>query len=412
MGAAKLLKEKRLTIFWSSCATHTINLMLEGIGGLPRFKNALDQEKKLTIFIYAHTKTLAMMRNYTKKREIIRSGVTRFASAFLTLQSLFEKKEQLKHMFSSTEWEECKFSGMPKGRASYGTVTSLQFWAGVTQCLKVLSPLVKVIRMVDADWKPSMGFVYEDIKVAKEEIMKALGGQEKAYKSIIDIITNKMKEMQRQVVTIDLPKYKEKVDRFGVELGYKSCMVNNADFDPGNLFLLLFAYFIKCKMVGTFWWLDSSFNKDCNEILSLTSSSSGCERNWSTFEVVHTKKRNRLETSRLNNLVNVQFNANLTEKNKKRKNRTLEVLLANDSHSAQEGIVDCSDRDVDEVDPESNMESIGEALGTNDNQVSHQNSTTRELFDEDFESESEEQVFEEGEYESDGVQILEEVGGD
>lgn len=30
MGAAKLLKQKRPTIFWTSCATHTINLMLEG----------------------------------------------------------------------------------------------------------------------------------------------------------------------------------------------------------------------------------------------------------------------------------------------------------------------------------------------------------------------------------------------
>ncbi|CAH1426499.1 unnamed protein product [Lactuca virosa] len=193
MGAAKLLQEKRPTIFWTSCATHTINLMLEGIGGLPRFKKVLDQAKKLTIFIYAHHKTLAMMRNHTKKRELIRPGVTGFASAFLTLQSLSEKKEQLKNMFSSSEWEECKFSGTPKGRASYGTVTSLQFWAGVTQCLKVFSPLVKVLRMVDADWKPSMGFVYGELKVAKEEIMKALGGNEKAYKPIIDIINHKMK---------------------------------------------------------------------------------------------------------------------------------------------------------------------------------------------------------------------------
>nr|KAJ0217699.1 hypothetical protein LSAT_V11C300109300 [Lactuca sativa] len=77
-----------------------------------------------------------------------------------------------------------------------------------------------------------------------------------------------------------------------------------------------------------------------------------------------------------------------------------------------EATVDCNDRDVDEVDPESIMESIDEALGTNDNQASCQNSTTRELFDEDFESESEERVFEEGEYESDGVQILEEFRGD
>ncbi|XP_052171638.1 uncharacterized protein LOC127787616 [Diospyros lotus] len=57
MGAAKLLKVKRPNIFWTSCATHTINLMLESIGKLPRYKKVIDQAKSLTIFIYAHHKT-------------------------------------------------------------------------------------------------------------------------------------------------------------------------------------------------------------------------------------------------------------------------------------------------------------------------------------------------------------------
>nr|KAJ0192563.1 hypothetical protein LSAT_V11C800415170 [Lactuca sativa] len=43
MGAAKLLKEKKSKNIRTSCATHTINLMLEGIGGLPRCKKVLDQ---------------------------------------------------------------------------------------------------------------------------------------------------------------------------------------------------------------------------------------------------------------------------------------------------------------------------------------------------------------------------------
>ncbi|XP_076910441.1 uncharacterized protein LOC143568088 [Bidens hawaiensis] len=107
MGAAKLLNEKRPTIFWTSCATHTINLMLEGIATLPRYQKVLTKAKALIVFIYAHHKTLAMMRNFTKKRDIVRPGVTRFASAFLTLQSLADKKAQLKQMFTSDEWEKC-----------------------------------------------------------------------------------------------------------------------------------------------------------------------------------------------------------------------------------------------------------------------------------------------------------------
>ncbi|GKF51576.1 uncharacterized protein Tco_0148043, partial [Tanacetum coccineum] len=123
MGAANLLKEKRPTILWTSCATHMINLMLEAIGGLPRFKKTLDQAKRFTIFIYAHHKTLALMRYFTKKRDIVRPGVTRFASAFLTLQSLAKKKAQLRQMFTSDEWEKCKFSKTVKGKAAYASST-------------------------------------------------------------------------------------------------------------------------------------------------------------------------------------------------------------------------------------------------------------------------------------------------
>nr|KAJ0224354.1 hypothetical protein LSAT_V11C100034380 [Lactuca sativa] len=46
-------------------------------------------------------------------------------------------------------------------------------------------------------------------------------------------------------------------------------------------------------------------------ILSQTAYSSGCERNWSVFERIHTKKRNRLEHQRLNNLVFVHYNLRL-----------------------------------------------------------------------------------------------------
>nr|XP_017225777.1 PREDICTED: uncharacterized protein LOC108201946 [Daucus carota subsp. sativus] len=108
MAAAKLLKVKRPNIFWTSCATHTLNLILEGIGKIPRIQHIIEKAKALTIFIYAHHATLALMRKFTRKKKIVRPGVTRFASSFLTLQHILEKEEKLKHMFLSKEWGECK----------------------------------------------------------------------------------------------------------------------------------------------------------------------------------------------------------------------------------------------------------------------------------------------------------------
>ncbi|XP_023759888.1 uncharacterized protein LOC111908296 [Lactuca sativa] len=288
--------------------------------------------------------------------------------------------------------------------------------------------------MVHADWKPSMGFVYGEIKIGKEEIIKSLGGNEKHYKPIIDIINTKMNgrldstlhltsyllnlyyhyndsqlqydpdvmdavheffdtlfcgdlEKQRHVVTIDLPKYKKNVDRFGCDLAIKHS-----------------------SSWGLFGGVTPHLTMVSMRILSLTSSSLGCERKWSTFEGVHTNKRNRLETSKLNNLVYFQFNANLMEKNKKRKDRNMEVLLANNSLSAQEWIVDCDECDADEVHPKM----VDEALATDVSQAPQESTRTRELLNEDFESESEseKQVLEEEEYESDGVQITEVCGED
>ena len=179
MGAAKLLKLKRPNIFWTSCATHTINLMLESIGKMPRYKKVIDQAKNLTIFIYAHHKTLSLMRSFTKKRDIVRPGVTRFASSFLTLQSLMEKKAQLRTMFTSSEWDECKWSKTVKGKAAYATVMSIAFWNGVTLCLKVFAPLVKVLRIVDADSCQSI--------IVKRELLEKCG-QLKGVQKMMTII--------------------------------------------------------------------------------------------------------------------------------------------------------------------------------------------------------------------------------
>ncbi|ESQ43659.1 hypothetical protein EUTSA_v10015876mg [Eutrema salsugineum] len=41
VSAAKMLKEKRPTIFWSGCAAHTLDLMLEGVSKLPNFHKVI-----------------------------------------------------------------------------------------------------------------------------------------------------------------------------------------------------------------------------------------------------------------------------------------------------------------------------------------------------------------------------------
>ena len=158
---------------------------------MPKFKFVIDKSKELTIFIYAHHKTLSLMRKFTKKRDIVRPGITRFASSFLTMQSLLEKQENLRYMFLSKEWLECKWSSTAKGTKIYSTIVSQTYWQALSMCVEIFKPLVKVLRIDDGDWRPSMGFV--ELKDAKKEIIRICRGAADMYEPILDIIESKAK---------------------------------------------------------------------------------------------------------------------------------------------------------------------------------------------------------------------------
>uniref|UniRef100_A0A8R7PEK6 DUF659 domain-containing protein n=1 Tax=Triticum urartu TaxID=4572 RepID=A0A8R7PEK6_TRIUA len=194
MGAKKMLLEKRPNMFWSSCATHTINLMLQGIGDLPRFSKVLEKAKAFTIFVYGHTRTLDCMRHFSSGKEIIRPGVTRFASAYVTVESLLDKKDQLRKMVVDSRWDKLREVKSKKGKAAIATMMSMAFWKDLKLCLNVFEPLVKVLRLVDGDVNPSMGFVYGEIVKAKKEIKEVYGNVELHYKDVINIVEKKMKD--------------------------------------------------------------------------------------------------------------------------------------------------------------------------------------------------------------------------
>ncbi|CAO2038512.1 unnamed protein product, partial [Urochloa humidicola] len=456
MAAKDLLFVKRPSIFWTSCATHTLNLMLEGMGKIKKFKGIIDQAKSMTIFIYSHHRTLALMRKYTKKRDIVRPGVTRFASNFLTLQSLYEKREQLRTMTQCDEWD--KFLQMShikknsKGVLATAAMTKPNFWNGVALCLRVFEPLVKVLRMVDSDIKPSMAFLYGEIVKAKEQIKVAIRNIDKPvnlalYNNVIEIIDNKMKDRldsplhlaaylmnpyysyndesvftseqvmdgfittvetfyhgdydkQSKVLNEELHKFRDKQGHFGKPVAKAGC--TNYDFSPANWW-------------GSYGTQVPTLQRMAIRILSLTSSSSGCERNWSCFEDIHTKKRNKLTCERLNQLVFVQYNNRMNgKKNKAKKNQKMDPLLSTEANNAQGWLIEGGDEEDAEPVCGLTWKLIEEACGVEECgnlRRSARLAQMREVDDDDFHSEAEEQINEdEIDFESDQEDVVPIVG--
>ncbi|KAL6314581.1 hypothetical protein AAG906_026921 [Vitis piasezkii] len=107
------------------------------IGKLNVHATTLSRARQVVKFIYGHTWVLSLMRTFTKNHELIRPKNYTVCYAFLTLQSIYKQKQALIAMFSSEKW--CSST-----------------WAK-----KTIVPLVSVLREVDSEERPAMGYIYE-----------------------------------------------------------------------------------------------------------------------------------------------------------------------------------------------------------------------------------------------------------
>uniref|UniRef100_A0A8R7PPG5 DUF659 domain-containing protein n=1 Tax=Triticum urartu TaxID=4572 RepID=A0A8R7PPG5_TRIUA len=116
-AAGRLLMERIPTLWWTPCAAHCLNLMLESICKIKQFSECITNGKRVSNFIYRHGKVLDEMRVKTGNRDLVRAGATRFATNFLNLQSLHKHRQALKELFVGDVWHSNKkLSTSPVGQ--------------------------------------------------------------------------------------------------------------------------------------------------------------------------------------------------------------------------------------------------------------------------------------------------------
>ncbi|XP_022031007.1 uncharacterized protein LOC110931946 [Helianthus annuus] len=375
--AGEMLMKKRKKLYWTPCAAHCIDLMLEKIGELPQHKNALLKAKKVSNFIYNHNWVLSLARKILGK-DLLRPATTRFATAFLTIQSLYDSKDALQQMFVSNDWKNCAWAKKDDGKNVKKIIMDERtFWPSVVYTLQTTSPLVEVLRIVDGEQTPAMGFLYGAMDAWKEKIAKNLNNVEASYKEIWDIIDEKWDfQMHRALHAAAYylnPKFRWSPDvsqhpeiKRGLYDVMERLVKDNGVYMKIEEQLILYrekkGLFGYRGSLATYqtrppvlWW--GEYGDDTPElkafamkILGLTCSASACERNWSTFNQVHTKRRNRLTTERMDDLVFIMYNRKLKQKFVKRSNlkEDEDPLLVENVMSDDEWIADPSDDDDDE----------------------------------------------------------------
>ncbi|ESQ48180.1 hypothetical protein EUTSA_v10020031mg [Eutrema salsugineum] len=348
-SAGKLLEEKRKNLYWSPCAMHSTELVLEDISKLEFVSECLEKSQRITRFIYNQTWLLNLMKNeFTQGMDLLRPEVTRHASSFTTLQSLMDHKANLRGLFQSNGWILSQTAAKSEeGREVEKMVSSAAFWKKVQYVLKSVDPVMQVIRMIDdGGERLSLPYAYGYMCRAKMAIKSIHSDDARKYGPfwrVIDYHWNSLFHHPLYVAAYFFnPAYRYRPDFMAhseVVRGVNECIVR---LEPDNMrritALMQIPDYTSAKAdfgtdiaIGTrteldpaAWWQQHGIS--CLElqrvavrILSHTCSSVGCEPKWSVYDQVNGQCQSRFGRKSTKDLTYVHYNLRLREKQLKRR---------------------------------------------------------------------------------------------
>nr|XP_025652598.1 uncharacterized protein LOC112748584 [Arachis hypogaea] len=305
VAAGRLINRKYDNIYWSPCAAHCLNLILNDISSMAHISNLATRASKITVFVYNHTVFLSWLGQRPHWREIVRPGATDFATVFITLKRIFDRKKELQALVVDSIFTDHKLKRNAIGRAMSAIILDCKFWDDCFIVCKLVGPLIHLLRIVDADDKLSLGYVYEGMLRAEDAIKEMFRQSKTAYQPYIDIINSRWdKHLKKDIHACN------KLDSVQAMKEIHLYRDRKKSFDRQE------AIRAASELKPDEWWRLFGGSAPCLQkrvvrILSQPSASSGCERNWSLFDQIHTKRRNRLEHDRLNDIVYVTYNLRL-----------------------------------------------------------------------------------------------------
>jgi hypothetical protein len=141
--------------------------MLEDIGKIKDFSTCINMAKKVSRFIYKHGRLLDQMREKICG-DLVRPQVTRFATSFLTLASMYRHRNRLRALFYCEGSHASRFSTTTEGQQAENIVLSTPFWNKVENFLKATQPLLVSLRIADGDETPAAPEILAAMDVAKK----------------------------------------------------------------------------------------------------------------------------------------------------------------------------------------------------------------------------------------------------
>ncbi|XP_050254857.1 uncharacterized protein LOC126700698 [Quercus robur] len=161
------------------------------MGDMPHVERLKKHASKVTVFIYNHMALIAWLRKRPGWTDIVRVGATRFATTFLSFGSLHVHKHDLQALVTSKFFMDNRLARESKAKEVVSIILDNSFWDDINVLVKISSPLICLLLIVDSDQRPAIGYVYEGMHRAQLGIKKIFQMKKHLYKPYTSIIKNR-----------------------------------------------------------------------------------------------------------------------------------------------------------------------------------------------------------------------------
>ncbi|KAL9660301.1 hypothetical protein QQ045_025114 [Rhodiola kirilowii] len=262
-----------------------------------------------------HASKITKYRQHTCGREILRPAPTRFATNFIALQSMLGQKDALRAMVTSREWTSSAYAKDSKAKKFVDQVLDSSFWKHCGDIVRLTKPRVRVLRIVDSEDKPAMSFLYRAIYKAREEMIWRFRRNKKKTKPYLEILDRRWDLQLRKTLHAAgywlNPAIQFNNDEFDKHRNTISGLLDvierysHGDLDLQSKLTSEMRLFKNAK--GDFG--RQTAIHDRNTVMPVHRAVNGI----GVF-LAHSKKRNRLEHRKLNDLVYVHYNLRLQQR--------------------------------------------------------------------------------------------------
>ena len=189
-SAAREVTSKYPRIVTTNCAAHCLNLLFKDICSIRNFAEVLAMVNTVVVFLHRPTKIRRMWILKYSKLEALKPGATRFGSQYIMLKRYLEIENNLRQFMVSDDWDSLGLDGKRGVQEMREWVSNREKKQQALELLKLLEPVYEVLRYVDTR-AYTAGDLYTDLYKLKSQLQHAC-------QSMHYILHDDMKEMTEE----------------------------------------------------------------------------------------------------------------------------------------------------------------------------------------------------------------------